>query len=73
MYVERRETEREACYGLTLLFFFFVKIADRIRELVDDYDQMLPTIVEIPSKEHPYEEDKDSMMTRVKLLTAARD
>mmetsp|Transcript_16532 Transcript_16532/g.24666 ORF Transcript_16532/g.24666 Transcript_16532/m.24666 type:complete len:127 (+) Transcript_16532:60-440(+) len=48
-------------------------IANMIRDLIDDYEQMLPTIIEIPSKEHPYDESKDSMMTRVKLLTAGRD
>lgn len=47
-------------------------IAQRIRELIEEHESLLPTIVEIPSKEHPYDESKDSMMTRVKLLTAER-
>src|SRR3989338_2621378 len=47
-------------------------IAHRIRELIDEHESLLPTIVEIPSKEYPYDESKDSMMTRVRLLTAER-
>jgi V-type H+-transporting ATPase subunit F len=47
-------------------------IATRIRELIDEHTSLLPTIVEIPSKEHPYDESKDTMMQRVRLLTAER-
>ncbi len=34
---------------------------------------MIPTVLEIPSKEFPYDEKKDPIMVRVKKLTAARD
>ena len=47
-------------------------IAQKIRELIDEHTAVLPTIVEIPSKEYPYDESKDSMMARVRLLTAER-
>ncbi|CAI2163232.1 10069_t:CDS:2 [Funneliformis geosporum] len=29
-------------------------VADDIRQLVDDHDQAFPTVLEIPSKDHPY-------------------
>jgi V-type H+-transporting ATPase subunit F len=30
--------------------------------------QPIPAILEIPSKEHPYDASKDSIMTRVKIM-----
>jgi V-type H+-transporting ATPase subunit F len=33
-------------------------VADAIRETVDDYDQAFPTVLEIPSKDHPYDASK---------------
>jgi V-type H+-transporting ATPase subunit F len=35
---------------------------------LDDYEQLLPTIVEIPSKDHPYDPQKDYIMNRIKKL-----
>jgi V-type H+-transporting ATPase subunit F len=43
-------------------------IADTIRFLLDDYEQLLPTILEIPSKDHPYDPQKDYIMNRIKKL-----
>eukprot|EP01088_Endostelium_zonatum_P020922 TRINITY_DN7948_c0_g1_i1.p1 TRINITY_DN7948_c0_g1~~TRINITY_DN7948_c0_g1_i1.p1 ORF type:complete len:130 (+),score=35.72 TRINITY_DN7948_c0_g1_i1:114-503(+) len=43
-------------------------IADQIRHLLDAYDQLIPTILEIPSKESPYDITKDSVMARVQKL-----
>jgi len=43
-------------------------VADMIRLAVDSYGasgQVVPTILEIPSKEHPYDPRKDSIMQRV--------
>eukprot|EP01091_Cochliopodium_minus_P004839 TRINITY_DN14732_c0_g1_i1.p1 TRINITY_DN14732_c0_g1~~TRINITY_DN14732_c0_g1_i1.p1 ORF type:complete len:124 (-),score=39.11 TRINITY_DN14732_c0_g1_i1:50-421(-) len=48
-------------------------IADDIRHLLDDYDKIIPAILEIPSKEHPYEESKDYIMQRVKKLTGLQN
>jgi len=42
--------------------------ANEIRHLVDSYDQMFPTILEIPSPAHPYDMDKDSTMHRINRL-----
>ncbi|KAL5518607.1 VMA7 [Sanghuangporus vaninii] len=43
-------------------------IADRIRPTVDRYQQAFPALLEIPSKEHPYDPSKDSVLKRVQKL-----
>merc|ERR1712216_511750 len=43
-------------------------IADSIRHVLADYDQIVPTVVEIPSKDHPYDPDRDSMYMRILRL-----
>ena len=39
-------------------------VADKIRETLDAYDEIIPTVLEIPSKQHPYSIEKDSVMQR---------
>ncbi|KAL7669911.1 hypothetical protein ACOME3_004858 [Neoechinorhynchus agilis] len=48
-------------------------IADKIRECVDSCKSTVPTILEIPSKEHPYDPEKDSMLKRAKGLFSMDD
>ncbi|KAK3687538.1 ATPase, V1 complex, subunit F [Podospora appendiculata] len=43
-------------------------IADRIRHVVDSYVKAFPTVLEIPSKDHPYDPEKDSVLRRVRRL-----
>ncbi|KAK6957810.1 H(+)-transporting V1 sector ATPase subunit F [Daldinia eschscholtzii] len=43
-------------------------IADKIRHRIDTYTSAFPTILEIPSKEHPYDPEKDSVLRRVRRL-----
>ncbi|KAF2774422.1 vacuolar ATP synthase [Teratosphaeria nubilosa] len=43
-------------------------IADRIRGRVDQYQEAFPSMLEIPSKDHPYDPEKDSVMKRVRKL-----
>ncbi|RIA91809.1 putative V-type ATPase F subunit [Glomus cerebriforme] len=43
-------------------------IANDIRPLLDDHDQAFPTVLEIPSKDHPYDPEKDSVLKRVQRL-----
>lgn len=43
-------------------------IADRIRHKVDSYTAAFPALLEIPSKDHPYDPDKDSVLRRVRRL-----
>ncbi|KAL7004947.1 H(+)-transporting V1 sector ATPase subunit F [Cystobasidiomycetes sp. EMM_F5] len=44
-------------------------IAERIRPLMEQYTQAFPAVLEIPSKDHPYDPSKDSVLRRVKKLT----
>ncbi|SCZ92588.1 BZ3500_MvSof-1268-A1-R1_Chr5-2g08006 [Microbotryum saponariae] len=43
-------------------------IADQIRALVEKYERAFPALLEIPSKDHPYDPSKDSVLKRVKKL-----
>ncbi|KAL6937580.1 H(+)-transporting V1 sector ATPase subunit F [Hanseniaspora osmophila] len=43
-------------------------VADLIRSSVDNYTAAFPAILEIPSKDHPYNPEKDSVLKRVRKL-----
>lgn len=43
-------------------------IADRIRHRLDTYTAAFPALLEIPSKDHPYDPEKDSVLRRVRKL-----
>ena len=45
-----------------------VKIAEKIRGRVDTYTEAFPSVLEIPSKDHPYDPEKDSVLKRVRRL-----
>lgn len=51
-----------------LTLFFTVQVANMIRFLVDSYNKPVPAILEIPSKDHPYDPAHDSVLSRVKYL-----
>ncbi|GAB1318765.1 H(+)-transporting V1 sector ATPase subunit F [Madurella fahalii] len=61
---ERFTTERKDI-GIVLIN---QHIADRIRHRIDTYTQAFPTVLEIPSKDHPYDPEKDSVLRRVRRL-----
>lgn len=44
------------------------QVANDIRPLLDEYHQAFPTILEIPSKDHPYDPAKDSVLKRIQKL-----
>ena len=46
------------------------QVAEMIRHLLDSYTQAIPAVLEIPSKEHPYDASKDSILRRAKVLKA---
>ena len=48
-------------------------IASTIRETVDSFEGKSPAILEIPSKEHPYDPSQDAVHRRTKLLLGIRD
>ncbi|SCV02574.1 LAME_0H02916g1_1 [Lachancea meyersii CBS 8951] len=43
-------------------------VAEKIRGQVDSFTAAFPAILEIPSKEHPYNPEKDSILKRVRRL-----
>merc|ERR1712216_58153 len=43
-------------------------VANDIRHVLNDYNQIVPTVVEIPSKDKPYDPDSDSMYMRILRL-----
>ncbi|KAG8858738.1 H(+)-transporting V1 sector ATPase subunit F [Tulasnella sp. 330] len=43
-------------------------VAEKIRPTVDAYEQAFPALLEIPSKDHPYDPAKDSILKRVQKL-----
>mmetsp|Transcript_8255 Transcript_8255/g.16498 ORF Transcript_8255/g.16498 Transcript_8255/m.16498 type:complete len:126 (+) Transcript_8255:83-460(+) len=48
--------------------------ADKIRYLLDEYEAMIPAVLEIPSKDNPYDAQKDSIMQRIlKKMTVGAD
>ena len=69
---------RNICFGLsfqylfhqteTNFFYFLFQVANMIRFLVDSYNKPIPAILEIPSKDHPYDPAHDSILSRVKNL-----
>jgi V-type H+-transporting ATPase subunit F len=48
------------------------QIANEIRYLLDDYDRIIPTVLEIPSKDSPYEPEKDTIMASVNRFLGVR-
>ncbi|XP_042488879.1 V-type proton ATPase subunit F [Macadamia integrifolia] len=46
-------------------------VANMIRFHVDSYSKPVPAILEIPSKDHPYDPAHDSVLSRVKHLFSA--
>lgn len=43
-------------------------LAEKIRYKVDIFTKLFPAILEIPSKDHPYDPEKDSVLRRVRRL-----
>jgi len=43
-------------------------IANDIRHVLKDYNATIPTVLEIPSKEHPYDPEQDYIMQRVNMF-----
>uniref|UniRef100_A0A7S1B3P9 V-type proton ATPase subunit F n=1 Tax=Corethron hystrix TaxID=216773 RepID=A0A7S1B3P9_9STRA len=43
-------------------------VANNIRHVLKDYKQTIPTVLEIPSKEYPYDPEQDYIMQRVRMF-----
>uniref|UniRef100_A0A7S2UUR5 V-type proton ATPase subunit F n=1 Tax=Fibrocapsa japonica TaxID=94617 RepID=A0A7S2UUR5_9STRA len=43
-------------------------IANEIRHVLQDYEKTIPTVLEIPSKDHPYDPEQDYIMQRINVM-----
>ncbi|AAS54438.1 AGL052Wp [Eremothecium gossypii ATCC 10895] len=43
-------------------------VAEEIRAQIDNFTEPFPAILEIPSKDHPYDPEKDTVLRRVRRL-----
>ncbi|KAF0299483.1 V-type proton ATPase subunit F [Amphibalanus amphitrite] len=48
-------------------------IAEQIRHVIDGHSSALPAVLEIPSKDSPYDPTKDSILRRAKGMFSAED
>lgn len=48
------------------------QIAEMIRHIIDQHDKAIPAVLEIPSKDQPYDPNKDSILRRAKVWKKAR-
>ncbi|XP_041458365.1 V-type proton ATPase subunit F-like [Lytechinus variegatus] len=48
-------------------------IAEHIRHLLDNHTDPVPSVLEIPSKDSPYDPSKDSILRRAKGMFSAED
>ena len=48
-------------------------IAERVRQVIIEHDAVIPTILEIPSKETPYDPEKDTIVVRAASILWGTD
>ena len=48
-------------------------IAEMIRYAIDAYRQTIPTVLEVPAKDHPYDASKDSILRRARGMFNSED
>jgi len=53
---------------ITCVSALVLQIANMVRFMIDSYSKPLPAILEIPSKDHPYDPNQDSILSRVKHM-----
>ena len=49
------------------------QIANDVRHIIDAHTAAIPAVLEIPSKEHPYDSSKDSILRRAKGMFSVDD
>ena len=49
------------------------QVAAQIRHLLDDYSKTIPTVLEMPSKDMPYDPAQDYIMQRVSAMLNTGD
>ena len=63
-----------ACFkGASLCPSHAQNVAELIRPSLDAHVNPIPTVLEIPSKDHPYDASKDSILRRAKGMFSAED
>ncbi|XP_015431153.1 PREDICTED: V-type proton ATPase subunit F [Dufourea novaeangliae] len=50
-----------------------IYVAEMIRHVIDSHTQPIPSVLEIPSKDHPYDASKDSILRRAKGMFNPED
>ena len=55
------------CILCNLIFGILSQVAEMIRHVIDSHTQPIPAVLEIPSKDHPYDASKDSILRRAKV------
>ena len=53
--------EERSDIGVILISQF---VADRVRKIIVAHNKTLPTLLEIPSKDHPYDPSKDTVVVK---------
>ena len=48
-------------------------VAERVRDMIVAHDKIIPTILEIPSKENPYDPEKDPIVERAAAILWGAD
>ena len=48
-------------------------IAERVRNIIIEHEKVIPTILEIPSKESPYDPEKDTIVVRAASILWGAD
>ncbi|KAK8793969.1 V-type proton ATPase subunit f-like protein [Blastocystis sp. subtype 4] len=48
-------------------------IADMIRHILNDYKETIPTVIEIPSKDKPFDATRDNVIRRVAKMLGTED
>ena len=48
-------------------------VAESIRHVIDGHTDPIPAVLEIPSKDHPYDPSKDSILRRAKGMFSGED
>ena len=62
-----RSTDVIRCKWIKSEKNLMLQVAEMIRHVIDRYTQTIPAILEIPSKDHPYDASKDSILRRAKV------
>lgn len=76
--IARKRRKLVSLYLVSLSSIFFIfpfssQVAEMIRPAIDAHTAPIPTVLEIPSKEQPYDESKDPIMVRVNALLGSRN